>query len=54
MILHCVSKDTLCIAFYLKVHPYNLEQSISNDTTKLKNIALACSKMNTVICKDYY
>ncbi len=25
--LHCVSKGTLCITFYLKVHPYDFEKN---------------------------
>ena len=52
--MHSVSKDTLCITFYPKVHPYNFENSISDDANKLKNIALACPKVNAVICKDYF
>ena len=48
-ILHCVSKDTLCITFYPKVHQYNFEITISEDTSKLKNIALTCQKVNKVI-----
>ena len=52
--MHCVVKDTLCITFYLKVHPYNFEKPISGDTTKQKNIALASQKFNVVLCKDDY
>ena len=43
-ILHCVSKDTLCITFYPKVHQYDFEISISEDVTKLKKYCIDMSK----------
>ena len=51
--MYSVSKDTLCITFYVKVRPYNFEKPISGyANNKLKIIALTCPKENAVICKD--
>ncbi len=54
-ISHCVSKDTLRVTFCRKVQPFQFfKKPTSDDSTKLKNIALTCQKVNAVICKDYY
>ena len=51
-ISHCISKDTLCITFYQKLHPYDFEKQILDDITKLKSIVFTCPRLNVVMCKD--
>ena len=50
-ILHCVSKDTICITFYLKLHPYSFENTLSDDIAELKSVTLTYQKVNTAILK---